>query len=193
MAIRAQPGASYDQLPQSPDLGCDLMSSQQGTGTQIECRALQLLWVRRSNVLPRLPPDELNLRSRSQRNPLPTFCHRHGRRPLPWNTLSSTLLCSTASLLAIDAVNQGHPPTQGCPMGAAPDACPLGQGAQPQARRTRNGNRDRFRALSRHGCMLPLFPSPSDGTRASGLETQAFRQWGSRTPGLPGNLRDPGR
>ena len=96
------------------------------------------------------------------------------------------LCINTIRVLAIDAVqkaNSGHP---GLPMGAAPMAYVLWQ------RHLRHNptdphwpDRDRFVLSAGHGSMLLYALLHLTGYDVSLEDIQAFRQWGSRTPGHP--------
>ncbi|HEX6883829.1 MAG TPA: transketolase [Planctomycetota bacterium] len=109
-------------------------------------------------------------------------------------TVPLDLLCiNTLRTLAIDAVekaNSGHP---GLPLGAAPMAYTLWQGhlrfdpADP-----RWPDRDRFVLSAGHGSMLLYALLHAYGYELPLTELQAFRQWGSRTPGHPEFGMTPG-
>jgi transketolase len=98
----------------------------------------------------------------------------------------STLAINTLRTLSIDAVqkaNSGHP---GLPMGAAPMAYVLWQ------RYLRHDptdphwpDRDRFVLSAGHGSMLLYSLLHLAGYDLGLDDLQAFRQWGSRTPGHP--------
>jgi len=137
----------YDQNdhPKYPISGLiDLdLSFPTSTGTQIELSCSPLLGFGGHNVLPRLPPDELNLRSLPRDPPHP-FCHRHGRRPLR-DTCPSTLYVlqqQSGFLARLMRSTKPIPATQGMPMGAAhrwPHAL-WDKVAHATTRRTRNGS-----------------------------------------------------
>jgi len=102
-------------------------------------------------------------------------------------TPSLDLLCvNTLRTLSIDGVqkaNSGHP---GLPLGAAPMAYAL------WARHLRHNpknphwpNRDRFILSAGHGSMLLYSLLHVTGYDVSLAEIEAFRQWGSKTPGHP--------
>jgi len=109
-------------------------------------------------------------------------------------TVPLDLLCiNSLRTLAIDAVekaNSGHP---GLPLGAAPMAYTLWQGhlkfdpADP-----RWPDRDRFVLSAGHGSMLLYALLHLYGYDLPLAELQAFRQWGSRTPGHPEFGMTPG-
>src|SRR5512141_2555520 len=102
------------------------------------------------------------------------------------NSNLDQLSINTIRTLAIDAVqkaNSGHP---GLPMGAAPMAYVLWQ------RHLRHNpadplwpDRDRFVLSAGHACMLLYGMLHLAGYRLSLEDLEAFRQWGSRTPGHP--------
>src|SRR5256714_4445949 len=104
-----------------------------------------------------------------------------------------TLAINTIRTLSIDAVqaaNSGHP---GLPMGAAPMAYVLWQ------RHLRHNptdphwpNRDRFVLSAGHGSMLLYTLLHLTGYDLTMDDLQAFRQWGSRTPGHPEVHLTPG-
>ncbi len=103
------------------------------------------------------------------------------------------LCINTIRFLAIDAVqkaNSGHP---GLPMGAAPMAYVLWQ------RHLRYNpkdplwpDRDRFVLSAGHGSMLLYALLYLSGYDLTLEDIQAFRQWGSRTPGHPERHLAPG-
>jgi len=109
-------------------------------------------------------------------------------------TVPLDLLCiNTIRTLSIDAVekaNSGHP---GLPLGAAPMAYTLWQGhlkfdpASP-----RWADRDRFVLSAGHGSMLIYALLHLYGFELPMSEIEAFRQWGSRTPGHPEFGMTPG-
>ena len=96
------------------------------------------------------------------------------------------LAINTIRTLSIDAIqraNSGHP---GLPMGAAPMAYALWQRhlvvdpAVPSW-----PDRDRFVLSAGHGSMLLYSLLHLAGFDLPMAELQAFRQWGSKTPGHP--------
>jgi len=103
------------------------------------------------------------------------------------------LAVNTIRTLAIDAVqkaNSGHP---GLPMGAAPMAYALWQRHLHQNPRNPHwANRDRFVLSAGHGSMLLYCLLHLTGYDLTLADLQAFRQWGSRTPGHPETLLTPG-
>jgi transketolase len=96
------------------------------------------------------------------------------------------LCVNTLRTLAIDAVqkaNSGHP---GLPLGAAPMAYVLWQRhLKHNPADPRWPDRDRFVLSAGHGSMLLYALLHSYGYGLSLHELQAFRQWGSKTPGHP--------
>ncbi|MHB8873403.1 MAG: transketolase [Myxococcaceae bacterium] len=103
------------------------------------------------------------------------------------------LCVNTLRTLAIDAIQKadsGHP---GLPLGAAPMAYVLWQRhlkhnpSDPQW-----FDRDRFVLSPGHGCMLLYGLAHLTGYPLSMADLQAFRQWGSKTPGHPEFHLTPG-
>ncbi len=103
------------------------------------------------------------------------------------------LAVNTIRTLAIDAVqkaNSGHP---GLPMGAAPMAYVLWQRhLRHNPRNPHWADRDRFVLSAGHGSMLLYCLLHLTGYDLSLEDLQAFRQWGSKTPGHPETLLTPG-
>jgi transketolase len=103
------------------------------------------------------------------------------------------LAVNTIRTLAIDAVqkaNSGHP---GLPMGAAPMAYVLWQRhLRHNPRNPHWADRDRFVLSAGHGSMLLYCLLHLTGYDLTLADLQAFRQWGSRTPGHPETLLTPG-
>jgi transketolase len=103
------------------------------------------------------------------------------------------LAVNTLRTLAIDAVqkaNSGHP---GLPLGAAPMAYALWQRhlvVDPSAPQW--PDRDRFVLSAGHGSMLLYALLHCAGYDLPMFELEAFRQWGSRTPGHPEFHLTPG-
>src|SRR3970040_126678 len=100
---------------------------------------------------------------------------------------SLDLLCiNTLRTLSIDAVqkaNSGHP---GLPLGAAPMAWVLwSRHLKHNPRNPAWPDRDRFVLSAGHRSMLLYSLLHLTGYDLSMDEIQAFRQWGSRTPGHP--------
>src|SRR5437867_5979936 len=96
------------------------------------------------------------------------------------------LCINTIRALAIDAVQKaesGHP---GLPLGAAPMAYALWtRFMRYNPRNPKWENRDRFVLSAGHGCMLLYALLYLAGYDLPVAELQAFRQWGSKTPGHP--------
>jgi transketolase len=103
------------------------------------------------------------------------------------------LAVNTIRTLAIDAVqkaNSGHP---GLPLGAAPMAYVLWQEyLKHNPKDPRWPDRDRFVLSAGHGCMLHYALLHLTGYDLSLADLQAFRQWGSKTPGHPEVFMTPG-
>ncbi len=103
------------------------------------------------------------------------------------------LAITTIRTLSIDAVqkaNSGHP---GAPMGAAPMAFVLWTRFLRFAPRHPDWpNRDRFVLSAGHASMLLYSLLHLTGYDLPMAELQAFRQWGSRTPGHPERGLTPG-
>jgi transketolase len=103
------------------------------------------------------------------------------------------LCVDTIRTLAIDAVqkaNSGHP---GLPLGAAPMAYVLwSRHLKHNPRDPHWPDRDRFVLSAGHGCMLWYCLLYLTGYDLSMEDLQAFRQWGSRTPGHPEYRLTPG-
>lgn len=103
------------------------------------------------------------------------------------------LSVNTIRTLAIDAIqkaNSGHP---GLPLGCAPMAYALWQHHlrhDPTAPTW--ANRDRFVLSAGHGSMLLYALLHLTGYAVSLADLQAFRQWGSNTPGHPEWHETPG-
>jgi transketolase len=95
--------------------------------------------------------------------------------------------------LAVDAVqkaNSGHP---GLPLGAAPMAYALwARHLRYDATDPQWSNRDRFVLSAGHGSALLYALLHLFGFALPLSELEAFRQWGSRTPGHPERLVTPG-
>jgi transketolase len=104
-----------------------------------------------------------------------------------------SLAVDTLKTLAIDAVekaNSGHP---GMPMGAAPMAHVLWtRHLKYDAADPTWPDRDRFVLSAGHGSMLLYGLLHLAGFGLGLEELQAFRQWGSRTPGHPEYGHTPG-
>ncbi|MBX7113464.1 MAG: transketolase [Myxococcaceae bacterium] len=97
------------------------------------------------------------------------------------------LLCiNTLRTLSIDAVQKadsGHP---GLPLGAAPMAYVLWQKhLKHDPSKPHWADRDRFVLSAGHGCMLHYALLHLTGYPLTMEDLQAFRQWGSKTPGHP--------
>jgi transketolase len=108
--------------------------------------------------------------------------------------LSLDQLCiNTIRTLSIDAVqkaNSGHP---GLPLGAAPMAYVLWQNhLRHNPKNPRWPDRDRFVLSAGHGSMLLYSLLHLTGYDLTISDLQAFRQWGSRTPGHPEFRLTPG-
>jgi transketolase len=103
------------------------------------------------------------------------------------------LSINTIRTLAIDAVqkaNSGHP---GLPLGAAPMAYALWQRhLRHNPRDPHWPDRDRFILSAGHGSMLLYCLLHLTGYDLTLEDLQAFRQWGSRTPGHPEVHLTPG-
>ncbi len=103
------------------------------------------------------------------------------------------LCVNTLRTLAIDMVqkaNSGHP---GLPLGAAPMAYVLWQRhLRHDPRDPLWQGRDRFVLSAGHGCALLYSLLHLTGYDLSLEDLQAFRQWGSRTPGHPERGHTPG-
>jgi len=103
------------------------------------------------------------------------------------------LAVATIRTLAIDAVqkaNSGHP---GMPLGAAPMAHVLWtRHLKFDSARPGWPDRDRFILSAGHGSMLLYALLHLAGYGLSIEELEAFRQWGSRTPGHPEHGLTPG-
>jgi transketolase len=103
------------------------------------------------------------------------------------------LAVNTIRSLAIDAVqkaNSGHP---GLPMGAAPMAYVLWQRhLRHNPRNPHWADRDRFVLSAGHGSALLYCLLHLTGYDVSMGDLQAFRQWGSKTPGHPEARLTPG-
>jgi transketolase len=117
-------------------------------------------------------------------------------KPKETNLASSELdqLCiNTIRFLAVDAVekaNSGHP---GLPMDAAAMTYVLWtKFMKYHPRRPKWPNRDRFILSAGHGSMLLYSLLFLTGYDLSLDDIKQFRQWGSRTPGHPERLLDPG-
>ncbi len=99
----------------------------------------------------------------------------------------------TIRFLAVDAVqraNSGHP---GLPMGAAAMAYTLWTRHLKHAPATPGWpDRDRFVLSAGHGSMLLYALLHLTGYELALADLQAFRQWGSRTPGHPEHHLTPG-
>ncbi len=112
--------------------------------------------------------------------------------PLAGTPLDS-LCIDTVRCLAIDAVqkaNSGHP---GLPMGAAPMAYVLWtKFLRHDPSDPSWPDRDRFVLSAGHGSMLLYALLHLSGYALSLDDLQAFRQWGSRTPGHPERGVTPG-
>ncbi len=106
---------------------------------------------------------------------------------------NATLAVNTIRTLAIDAVQKaksGHP---GLPLGAAPMAYALWQQhLKHNPRSPKWPDRDRFVLSAGHGCMLHYTLLHLTGYDVSMADLQAFRQWGSKTPGHPEAFVTPG-
>ena len=104
-----------------------------------------------------------------------------------------TRLVNTLRFLAADGVqkaNSGHP---GLPMGTAALAtCLWTRHLRHNPRNPRWPNRDRFILSGGHGSMLLYSLLYLTGYDLALEELQAFRQWGSRTPGHPEYGQTPG-
>ncbi len=100
---------------------------------------------------------------------------------------------NTLRFLAVDAVEaarSGHP---GMPMGAAPMAYAVWtQSLKFDPAAPRWPDRDRFVLSAGHGSMLLYGLLHLSGFPLSLSDLQAFRQWGSPTPGHPESLETPG-
>jgi transketolase len=109
------------------------------------------------------------------------------------NTPIDALCINTARFLAVDMVqkaNSGHP---GMPMGAAPTAYALwDRFLRFDPRHPRWPDRDRFVLSGGHGCALLYSLLHLTGYDLPMSELEAFRQWGSRTPGHPEFGMTPG-
>jgi transketolase len=108
--------------------------------------------------------------------------------------LSLDELCiNTIRTLSIDAVqkaNSGHP---GLPLGAAPMAYVLWQNhLRHNPRNPHWPDRDRFVLSAGHGSMLLYSLLHLTGYDLTMSDLEAFRQWGSRTPGHPEFHLTPG-
>jgi transketolase len=105
----------------------------------------------------------------------------------------ATLAINTIRTLSIDAVQKassGHP---GLPMGAAPMAYALWQRhLRHDPRHPDWPDRDRFVLSAGHGSMLVYSLLHLTGYPMTLDDLQAFRQWGSRTPGHPEWHHTPG-
>ena len=103
------------------------------------------------------------------------------------------LCVDTIRTLSIDAVqkaNSGHP---GLPLGAAPMAYVLWQRhLRHNPRDPHWPNRDRFVLSAGHGSALLYSLLHLTGYDLSLADLEAFRQWGSRTPGHPESGLTPG-
>lgn len=103
------------------------------------------------------------------------------------------LAINTIRTLSIDAVqkaNSGHP---GLPLGAAPMAYTLWtRYLRHNPRNPKWANRDRFVLSAGHGSMLLYALLHLTGYDVPMEQLQAFRQWGSRTPGHPEYGLTPG-
>ncbi len=103
------------------------------------------------------------------------------------------LAINTIRTLSIDAVqkaNSGHP---GLPLGAAPMAYALWmQHMRHNPKDPHWFNRDRFVLSAGHGSMLLYSLLHLTGYDLSMDEIKNFRQWGSKTPGLPEYHDTPG-
>jgi transketolase len=103
------------------------------------------------------------------------------------------LSINTIRFLAVDAVQKadsGHP---GLPMGAAAMTYVLwSKFLRFNPRNPKWPNRDRFVLSAGHGCMLLYALLYLTGYDLSLEDIQQFRQWGSKTPGHPERLTDPG-
>jgi transketolase len=103
------------------------------------------------------------------------------------------LAVATIRTLAIDAVqkaNSGHP---GMPLGAAPMAHVLWtRHLKFDPTHPEWPDRDRFILSAGHGSMLLYALLHLSGYGLSAQELEAFRQWGSRTPGHPEYRVTPG-
>jgi transketolase len=109
-------------------------------------------------------------------------------------TQSIELRCvDTIRTLAMDAVqraNSGHP---GMPMGMAPAAFVLfAEVMRHNPRDPRWPDRDRFVLSAGHGSMLLYAALHLSGYDVAVEDLEAFRQWGSRTPGHPELHDTPG-
>ena len=102
------------------------------------------------------------------------------------NTSVDQLCINTIRFLSVDMVqkaNSGHP---GMPMGAAPAAYAIWERfLRFDPAHPRWPDRDRFVLSGGHGCALLYSLLHLTGYDLSLGELQAFRQWGSRTPGHP--------
>ncbi len=114
----------------------------------------------------------------------------------PAHEFSSDLIVKAANIvrgLSIDAVqaaNSGHP---GLPLGAADFATVLWtQFLRHNPKNSQWQNRDRFVLSGGHGSMLLYALLHLTGYDVSLADLQAFRQWGSRTPGHPEYGHTPG-
>ncbi len=114
----------------------------------------------------------------------------------PAHEFSSDLIVKAANIvrgLSIDAVqaaNSGHP---GLPLGAADFATVLWTHfLRHNPKNPQWQNRDRFVLSGGHGSMLLYALLHLTGYDVSLADLQAFRQWGSRTPGHPEYGHTPG-
>ncbi len=114
-------------------------------------------------------------------------------RPADEAADSRRFLADTLRVLAMDAVqkaNSGHP---GMPMGMADAAAVLWTGFLSfDPEHPEWPNRDRFVLSAGHGSMLLYGLLHLAGYELPLEELQAFRQWGSRTPGHPEYRLTPG-
>lgn len=113
--------------------------------------------------------------------------------PSPRSASGDDLCINTIRMLAVDAVqkaNSGHP---GMPMGSAPMAYVLWtKFLNHNPRNPKWPDRDRFVLSAGHGSMLLYSLLHLTGYDLSLDDLQAFRQWGSKTPGHPEYGHTPG-